>query len=114
MLLSQQGFYFWVSFKRDFLFLGKTMKHLLFILWRRERTKRHLMSFLLAQMKELKKTSTPTEPPPILGGRNTGNRRNRRFPSMQESRDTAWIVYRLAHRDTAEIYYHVLKTRKLE
>jgi hypothetical protein len=26
-------------------------------------------------------TSTPTEPPPILGGRNTGNRRNRRFPS---------------------------------
>ena len=28
------------------------------------------MSFLLAQMKELKKTSTPTEPPPILGGRN--------------------------------------------
>ena len=56
------------------------------------------MSFLLAQKKELKKTSTPTEPPPILGGRNTGNRRNRRFPSMQESRDTAWI----------------LKTRKLE
>ena len=28
------------------------------------------LSFLLAQMKELKKTSTPTEPPPILGGRN--------------------------------------------
>ena len=28
------------------------------------------MSFLLAQKKELKKTSTPTEPPPILGGRN--------------------------------------------
>ena len=55
------------------------------------------MSFLLAQMKELKKTSTPTEPPPILGGRNTGNHRNRRFPYMQVSQDTAWILYRLAH-----------------
>ena len=28
------------------------------------------MSFLLAPKKELKKTSTPTEPPPIWGGRN--------------------------------------------
>ena len=28
------------------------------------------MSFLLAQKKELKKTSTLSEPPPIWGGRN--------------------------------------------
>ena len=28
----------------------------------------NVMSFLLAQMKELKKTSTPAKPPPIWGG----------------------------------------------
>jgi hypothetical protein len=53
-----------VSLLKEFFLFWKTMKH-------------H-MSFLLAQMKELKKTSTPTKSPPILGDL-TENRGNRRF-----------------------------------
>ena len=51
-----------------------------FILWRRERTKRHPPS---------------PRPLPIWRGCNTGKCRNRHFPSVLVSRDTACIAYRL-------------------
>ena len=60
--VSRRGFYFCFSFKRDFLF-WKTMKHLLFILWRRERTKRH----------------PPPPSRPLYWAGVTENRGNRRF-----------------------------------
>ena len=59
MLLSQQGFYFCFSIKRDFFVFGGNNE-----------TSYVYMSFLLAQMKELKKTSTLTKPSPILEGCN--------------------------------------------
>ena len=37
------------------------------------------LSFLLAQMKELKKTSTPSKASPVYGEDATENRGNRRF-----------------------------------
>ena len=37
------------------------------------------MSFLLAQMKELKKTSTPSKASPYIGRMQTENCRNRQF-----------------------------------
>ena len=57
------------------------------------------MSFSLAQRKELKETSTPSKASPIYGEDATQEiAARRRFPSVLVSRDTACIIYRLAHR----------------
>ena len=61
MLLSQQGFYFCFSFKRDFLFLGNN-----------ETTFIHSLAQRTNQ-----ETSTPSRPSPILEG------------STQENAETA-------------------------
>ena len=74
MLLSQQGFYFWVSFKRDYLFLENNETTSYFF-WRRKRSKKTLFPYFLAQKEA--KTSTPSRPSPILEG------------STQENAETA-------------------------
>ena len=56
------------------------------------------MSFLLAQMKELKKTSTPTKASPYIGRMQTENCRNRQFSvGFGKPGRRLVLFYRLAH-----------------
>ena len=94
---------FCFSFKRDFFcFFKMKLFHqhhqpllviISFILWRRERTKRHPPS---------------PRPLPIWRGCNTENRRNRRFSSVLVSRDARWYFWTAgALRITLSIIYTI-------